>query len=127
MKNFLLHSIVIDMFSMLSFSLFLITGDKLTFPLGLLFFLSLFQEISFFSVSFGLAFVCWVFSLMVNTKKWWMILKGSYVVLSVSIITAFCIGSPSMIKEIPTLISIMVFLFLQGLFCWKWWTRIYRQ
>ena len=28
MKNFLLHSIVIDMFSMLCFSLFLITGDK---------------------------------------------------------------------------------------------------
>lgn len=127
MKNFLLHSIVIDMFSMLCFSLFLITGDKLTLPLGLLFFLSLFQEINFFNVGFGLAFLCWIYSLMVNTKKWWMILKGSYVVLSVSIITAIFIGSPSMIKEIPTLISLMVFLFFQGLFCWKWWTRIYKQ
>ena len=127
MKNFLLHSIIIDMFSMLCFSLFLITGDKLTIPLGLLFLLSFFQEISFFNVGFGLVFLCWIYSLMVNTNKWWMILKGSYVVLSASIITAFFIGSPSMIKEIPTLISLMVFLSFQGLFCWKWWTRIYRQ
>ncbi len=110
---------------MLTFSLFLITGDKLTFPLGLLFFLSLFQEISFFNVGFGLTFLCWLYSLMVNTKKWWTILKGSYIVLSVSFITAIFIGSPSMIKEIPTLISLIIFLFFQALFCWKWWTRIY--
>ena len=127
MKKFLLHSIVIDAFSMLSFFLFLVTGDKLTLPLGLMFLLSLFQEISFFNVGFGLAFLCWIYSLMVNTKKWWMILKGSYIVLSVSFITAIFIGSPGMIKAIPTLISLMVFLLFQGLFCWKWWTRIYAQ
>lgn len=127
MKNFLLHSIIIDMFSMLSFSLFLITGDKLTFPLGLLFLLSLFQEITFFSVSFGLAFLCWIYSLMVNTKKWWMMLKGAYFILSVTTITAILITNTSMIKEIPTLLSLIVFLFFQVLFCWKWWTRIYTQ
>lgn len=123
MKQFLLHSILIDAFSMLSFSLFLVTGDKLTFPLGLMFFLSLFQEISLFNASFGLAFLCWLYSLMVNTKKWWMILKGSYIVLSVSIIIAIFIGNPSMIKEIPTLVSFIIFLLFQSLFCWKWWIR----
>lgn len=127
MKKFLQYSILIDIFSMLSFFLFLVTGDKLTLPLGLMFLLSLFQEISFFNVGFGLAFLCWIYSLMVNTKKWWMILKGSYIVLSVSFITAIFIGSPGMIKEIPTLISLMVFLLFQGLFCWKWWTRIYKH
>ncbi len=123
MKKFLQYSIVIDMFSMLSFSLFLVTGDKLTFPLGLMFFLSLFQEISLFNTGFGLAFLCWIYSLMVNTKKWWMILKGSYIALSVSIITAIFIGNPSMIKEIPTLLSLIIFLLFQSLFCWKWWIR----
>lgn len=124
MKQFLQYSIVIDIFSMLSFSLFLITGDKLTLPLGLMFLLSLFQELSFFGVSFGLVFICWLCSMMVNTNKWLLIFKGSYIVLSATTIVAILANNTSMIQETPTLVSLIIFLFIQGLFSWKWWVRI---
>ncbi len=121
MQKFLRYSIVIDLWSLLSFVLFLITGDKLTLPLGLIFFLSIFSEITFIGAGFGLAIVVFVISLFVKKEKWLLIFKGAYIVLSITTIAAIVLGNINMFKETPSLLSLIVFLFFQGLLCWKWW------
>lgn len=121
MQKFLQQSIIIDACSLLSFSLFLITGDKFTIPLGLLFLLSLFQEISLFGVFFGLACLSWVIAWWVRGRKLQIIFKGGYAVLALCCIGAIFIGNVQMFKEIPSLVSLVVFLLLMFLFYKKWW------
>lgn len=121
MQKFLRYSIVIDLWSLLSFVLFLITGDKLTLPLGLIFFLSIFSEITFIGAGFGLAIIMFLISLFVKKEKWLLIFKGAYIVLSITTIAAIVLGNINMFKETPSLLSLIVFLFFQGLLCWKWW------
>lgn len=121
MQKFLRYSIVIDLWSLLFFVLFLITGDKFTLPLGLIFFLSIFSEITFIGANFGLAIVVFVISLFVKKEIWLLIFKGAYIVLSIITIAAIVLGNINMFKEIPSLLSLIFFLFFQGLLCWKWW------
>lgn len=121
MQNFLRYSIIIDLCSFLSFVLLLITGDKFILPLGLIFFLSIFQEITFIGTSFGLAIVMFVISFFAKKEKRVIIFKGVYIVLAITTITAIVLGDINMFREIPSLVSLIVFLFFHGLLCWKWW------
>lgn len=120
MKYRFLQSSTVDIFSLLSLIFFFVTTDHFIAPLGLLFLLSIFYQVTFIGVSFGLAIIVFLIASLIKNEKLKSIFKIGYIVLSVSCIGGLCFGNFKQIIETPSLISFLLFLIFISLMIWKW-------
>lgn len=124
MKYNSIVGIVLNIFSFLSFVFFFVTTDHFVAPLGLMFLLSIPYQVTFVGVTFGLAVILFLIGMVINSKMQKIKIKLLYVVMSVLCISGLLIGNSRMLSELPSILSLVIFLVIFSLLTYRLMKRI---
>lgn len=124
MNTRFLESSDIDIYALLSFSLFLISSDHITAPLILLVLLTIFTQLSFLGTGFVLALIVCLASVLIKNNRIKIFLRLLYILLSTSCIVGTVIGNPGMFNETPSLVSLILFSVTTILMIIKWGNKL---
>ncbi|WP_162847343.1 hypothetical protein [Sediminibacterium goheungense] len=127
MKTNFFFSLEMEIFSLLSFSFFIITNPKLAGPLGLFVLITIFQTVSFIGTSFMIAVFSFLLSLFIKNIKVKACLRLGYCTAAIACIGSIVLFSFSMFSDILSLLSLLVFLGLMVPVCIKWFTILLRN
>ncbi len=126
MKTNFFFSLEIEIFSLLSLCLFIITNPKLAGPLGLFVLISIFETLSFVGVTFMIGIFSFFISLFVKNIKGKACLRFGYCIAAISCIGSMVLFSFHMFAAIASLVSLIVFLGLIIPVCIKWSIILFR-
>lgn len=119
MKYDSIISIVLNILSFLSFVFFFVTTDHFVAPLGLMFLLSIPYQLTFVGVTFGLSIVLFLIGTFANNKLQKVKIRLLYVIISVSCISGLLIGDLSMLSELPSIFSLVIFLVIFSILAYR--------
>ncbi len=126
MKTNFFFSLEIEIFSLLSLCLFIITNPKLAGPLGLFVLISIFETLSFVGVSFMIGIFSFFISLFVKNVKIKACLRLGYCIAAIFCIGSMVLFSFDMFAAIASLLSLLIFLGLIIPVCIKWGIILFR-